>query len=146
MFNFENVTNTRGGGALQLQDVKVFAAGKIRIGVDARKKLGLTEGKHVLVQRDKGTEKLYIAGVDAESGLGREVNEEGNFTHKTISHLLGGPNSVWKINGNGTEFQGVIYFEMEQTVNGQVADKAELTTEEDETVTDNTKVSAKSEE
>lgn len=138
MFNFENVTNTRGGGSLQLQDVKIFAGSKVRIGLDARKKLGLDKGNHVLVQRDKGTEKLYIAGVDPNSGVGREVNEEGQFTHKTISHLLGGPNSVWNLKGEGTEFQGVNYFELEQIVDGTKAEKAELTTEEDTDVVSTT--------
>jgi len=132
MFNFENVTNTKGGGALQSEDVKVFSNNRIRFGSNARKKIGLEENKLVLVQRDKTSGKLFIAAVEEGAGMGRPVDAEGGLVHKTVSALLGGKGSVWSI-GEGTPFNGVTYFEMvkENNHSDEVTDITEESVEEE---------------
>lgn len=117
MFNFdslENVTNK----LIQLSDVKVFANDKIRIGEDARKKLNLTEGRNIIIQRAGST--LVIASTAADSGNGRSVNTKGEFMHQGLAHILGGAKSEWAITGDGQTHPatGDVYYALENTVNG----------------------------
>lgn len=131
MFNFENVTNTKGAGILK--DLELFSQNKLRIGTEAAKKIGLDiDTKDVLIQRDKTSGKFFIAAVDKESGVGKSVNDNKGkleFTHVTLHTLLGGKHSEWEIVGEGTEFQGITYFELQQTVDG-AAERAKLATKE----------------
>lgn len=117
MFNFENVENVT-NKQLQLADIKVFAGNKIRIGEEARKKLNLTEGRNIIIQR--AGEVLIIASTDAESGAGRPVNKNGEFSHQTLAHILGGQHSEWAITGEGQThpLTNDVYFELSETVNG----------------------------
>jgi hypothetical protein len=116
MFNFDNVENVT-NKTIQVADVKVFANNKIRIGENAKKRLNLTAGRNIIIQR--AGEVLIIASTDAESGAGRPT-KNGEFSHQTIAHLLGGKYSELAIVGDGQEHPATkdVYYELEETVNG----------------------------
>lgn len=136
MFNFnefENVTNKQ----IQLADVKVFAANKIRIGEDAYSKLGLTEDKTLVISRNKqGDVAIYAT---EQEGIGRKLNAKKEFSHQTISHILGGQHSEWTLEGEGVvnPATGDKWFALEQTTSGEDVKKelAEVANETEEDVT-----------
>jgi len=63
---------------------------------------------------------FLIASTDAEAGLGRTVNKNGEFSHQTVAHLLGGQYTELTIVGDGQAHPatGDVYFALEETVNG----------------------------
>lgn len=117
MFNFENAENVT-NKIMQVADVKVFAGNKIRLGEEARKKLNLTADRNIIIQR--AGDVFIVASTDAESGLGRPVNKNGEFSHQTIAHLLGGQYTELAIVGDGQEHPatGDVYYALEETING----------------------------
>lgn len=116
MFNFDNIENVT-NKTIQVADVKVFAGNKIRLGEDAKKRLNLTADRNIIVQRTG--EVFIIASTDAESGVGRPA-KNGEFSHQTIAHLLGGKYTELAIVGDGQEHPatGDVYYALEETVNG----------------------------
>lgn len=143
MFNFQNLTNTRGTGIstnANEADIKVFANNRIRVNLTGRAKIGLEGDRNILIQKNMEDNKLYIASVDKDSGVGRPVNNKGEFNHALLNEQLGGQHSEWEIVGEGNEFQGVKYFELQQTKNGEeernkieaIAKNEEPAKEEDE--------------
>ena len=116
MFNFDNVENVT-NKTIQVADVKVFAGNKIRLGEDAKKRLNLTAGRNIIIQR--AGDVFIIASTDAESGVGRPA-KNGEFSHQTIAHLLGGKYTELAIVGDGQEHPATkdVYFALEETVNG----------------------------
>ena len=110
--NFENVTNKQ----LETSDVKVYANNKIRIGTEAKSKLGLDSSKNILVLKNNASGEILIAAVDAEGGQGRKVNSAGEFSNQLIASILGGVKAEWNLALTGTSHPvtGDVYFLLEK--------------------------------
>jgi hypothetical protein len=110
--NFENVTNK----VMESSDVKVYANNKIRIGTDAKSKLGIDSSKNVLVLKNNATGEIVIAAVDAEGGQGRKINSAGEFSNQLIASILGGVKAEWNLAETGVAHPvtGDTYFLLEK--------------------------------
>lgn len=138
MFNFDNIVNVT-NKQVQLADLKVFSNNKIRVGEDAKIKLNLINDRNIIIQKTSDGQ-LICASTAADSGNGRPLNKNGEFSHQTLSHLLGGQHSEWTIVGEGVAHPqtGDVYYELKQTVDGKqelnklAATANEVTLEEEE--------------
>jgi len=124
MFNFQGLTNSQ----IQVTDIKVMAASKVKLGQSALDFLKLNDdARRIVVDKDLTSGKLYIASVPVTkddkgnvTSPGRSVSKDGVFGHQAISHTLGGQYSEWEIKKeSGQEFQGITYYEIVETVNGE---------------------------
>lgn len=123
MFNFVGIQKSK---IIQKEDVKVFANNAVKLGDNAIKKLGLNRVEHRLFIDKDISGKMYVAAmpiVKNEEGkvvsAGRQLNDNHRFTHARIANELGDNHSVWMIEGEGQEFEGVTYYEIVQTVKGE---------------------------
>jgi len=123
MFNFVGIQKSK---IVQKEDIKVFANNAVKVGDNAIKKLGLNRVEHRLFIDKDISGKMYIAAmpiVKNEEGkvvsAGRQLNDNYRFTHARIANELGDNHSAWMIQGEGQEFEGVVYYEIVQTVKGE---------------------------
>lgn len=108
-----NITNA----VISSNDVTVGNQNKIKLSPKAASILGLPQN-NVLVVFDPTSKSHWIAGVDAESKLGRGVNKQFAFMNESVAVALGGNKSEYEISEETAEAEGVTYFKLTEKVNG----------------------------
>jgi hypothetical protein len=71
-----------------------------------------------LIVFDPTSKSHWVAGVDAESKLGRGVNKKFAFMNESVATALGGNKSEYEISEDTAEHEGVTYFRLTEKVNG----------------------------
>ena len=126
MFNFQGISSTR----VQSSDIKVLGNSRIKLSQTALDFLGLNPETHRLfIDKDFKTSQIYVAAIAIVTegakviSAGLKVNADGCFGNANVHGHLKGQHSEWKISKEGTTFDGVTYYPIEMTLDGDIKRK-----------------------
>ena len=104
MFNFQGLAGQK---TIENFDVKVLAASKIKLSLNAKEIIGLTEETGVFIDKDVTSNNFWIAAV--KEG-GKTLSKGNTFGHKVLNLSLG-EGTEWNIDVSGVmEHDGVKFF------------------------------------
>jgi len=121
MFNFESAENLTNKQGLQLNDIKVLAGNKIRLGEEGLARLG---AGRILILKDRdgsiaiGTVPTHLED-NTENKEGRPLNSKREFSQQVVAHNLGGAHS--ELNFDEEFIHPVtnrVWFLLKEVVNG----------------------------
>lgn len=109
MFNFQGLAGQK---TVENFDVKVLAASKIKLSVNAKEIIGLTEETGVFIDKDVTSNNFWIAAV--KEG-GKTLSKGNTFGHKVLNLSLG-EGTEWNIDVSGVQdFNGTKFFPLTLT-------------------------------